>query len=123
MGRLKGFLIGTLMVFQIVVVETIGHRIDTIYSYFTPEIIGVITLAALLGSSYVLKADRIALLTVFVLTIIYGIIAFFTKLDFYYHDYPQRLADFVLTIIIRATFYSLPVLIGYKIVSVRATRL
>lgn len=120
MGRLVGFLIGILMVCMVVVIESVGHHVDIINSGSTPELIGLITFTALLVSTIALKANRIALLTVFVLSVIYGGLAFWFKLDFYYHDYPESLTVFLETIMIRAVFYTLPVLVGHAVVVMRA---
>ncbi len=119
MGRLMGCLIGILMVFMVVVIESLGHRMDIIYSGLPPEVIGFVTFAALLVFSIALNAGWNTLLIVFLLSAIYGTVAFLLKLDFYYHDYPESLTVFFETIMIRAVFYSLPVLVGHTVVKVR----
>lgn len=122
MGRLKGFASGVLMVFLVLVIEFTGHRVDAIYSGYTPEIIGFITFAMLLAVSYALKADRIALLTIFTVSAVYGYVAYLNKLEFYYHDYPESLSVFAPTIISRSVLYALPVFIGHVIAAMRAKR-
>lgn len=120
MGRLKGFANGMLMVVMLVFVESIGHRVNITCSGSTPEFVGVITFAALLVLSIAFKAGWNTLLTVLLLSVIYGIVAFWLKLDFYYHDYPESLTVFLGTIMIRAIIYTLPVLVGHAVVAMRA---
>jgi hypothetical protein len=122
MGRLKGLLTGGLIVLIVVLIEYSGHRLDNIYAGSTPEISAVFALLAILGTSYLLKADGVAFFAVFVFAVIYGIAAFFTELASYYHDYPQSFFVFLPTIILKAVFYSLPVLIASKIVEIRSKR-
>jgi hypothetical protein len=119
MGRLRGFATGALMVILVIAIEFVGYQMDTIYSGPTPEVFGLITFATLMVAAIALKADLTALMAVFLLSTIYGIAAFLFKLDFYYHDYPESFGIFLKTIIIRAVFYSLPVVIGLGIVAVR----
>lgn len=122
MGRLKGFRNAILMVLVVVVIESVGHRMDIICSGPIPEIFGLITFAALLGLSIAFKAGWNTLPAVFLLSVFYGISAFWLKLDYYYHDYPESLTVFIETIMIRAVFYSLPVLVGHAVVGMRAKR-
>lgn len=122
MGRLKGLACGVMMVLLIVIIEFLGHRLDTVCSGSTPEIVGLVTFASLFGSSFFLKANRIAVLTVFTASAVYGLVAYLIKLDFFYHDYPESLSVFATTIISRSISYALPVFIGHLIVAIKAKR-
>ncbi|MEA5115355.1 MAG: hypothetical protein VB050_15155 [Geobacteraceae bacterium] len=122
MGRLKGLASGVIMVLLVVIIEFLGYRIDTVCSDSTPEIIGFVTFATLLAASFFLKANRIAVLTVLMASAVYGIIAYMSRLGFYYHDYPESLSIFTPTIVSRSILYALPVFIGYVIVAIRTKR-
>ncbi len=122
MGRLKGLASGVIMVLLVVIIEFLGYLIDTICSDSTPEIIALVTFATLLVSSFFLKATRIAVLTVLMASAVYGLVAYMSKLGFYYHDYPESLLTFAPTIVSRSILYALSVLIGHVIVEIRAKR-
>lgn len=122
MGRLRGLLLGIVMIMFAIAVEFIGKRADNIYSGNTPEIVGIATFAMLLAVSYFLKSDRIAVLAVFTASAVYGLVAYLIKLDFFYHDYPERLSVFAPTIVSRSILYALPVFIGHLIVAIKAKR-
>ncbi|GEM_PF-4626434 len=122
MGRLRGFLLGIVMILFVIAVEFMGKRADNILSGNTPEIVGIATFAMLLAVSYFLKSDRIAVLTVLAAGFFYGLIAYLFELDFYYHGYPERLSIFAPTIVCRSILYALPVFIGHVIEAMRGKR-
>ena len=113
MGRLKPILatVGILPVAALI--EFCGYRADAVYAFLTPEFTLAVSLVAIYLLSLWTKANRITMLTITAAGILYGIIAYALKLDFYYHDIPDSFWTFSIIIAIKTAVYLVPAAAAY----------